>query len=290
MEEGNIKEHRNYLVLEEEKRKKARLVRTAVEGPLLRVVSKAETITVKIQPEPVPMPPPAPPQYTHAYHGSQLPPGFLQLAPPEHSVQYMPAPPPPPPPGSSTSPMAFVHHYDQQQPAVGPSSWTPQQLMGPPPPPPQPEPIERPETVAKNYVVYEMSQEEDASKPLWKDTMSAMFGDHVKWEDLKMYSGKGRPTSKHSLRSICISEKLSNNPRRSSSRHLPDYGTSGKISRPKNGRAICKRASIPDAYQGACPRLHVERELGLLCLLPRGRRAAHGWCSVWVSVTHCRYI
>ncbi|EKM60548.1 uncharacterized protein PHACADRAFT_110047 [Phanerochaete carnosa HHB-10118-sp] len=196
MEEGNIKEHRNYLALEEEKRKKARLVRTAVEGPLLRVVSKAETVTVKIQPEPIAPPAPSP-QYSYAYADSHLPPGFLQLAPPTHSAHREPAPPPPP--SASTPAVTFIHHYNQETPVAGPSSWTPappQQSTAPSPPQPQPEPIERTEIVAKNYVVHELSQEEDASKPLWKDTMAAMFGDHAKWEELKVYSGKGRPTSR----------------------------------------------------------------------------------------------
>lgn len=200
MEEGNIKEHRNYLALEEEKRKKARLMRTAGEGPLLRTISKAETVTVKIQP--VFVPPPQP-QYTPAYSGPHLPAGFLQLAPPEHTARYMPAPPVPPPPTAATPPVTFVHHYNQEVPVAGPSSWYPAHLQQSAPPPPQilppPEPIERTEVVGKTYVVHELSQEEDASKPLWKNTMSAMFGDHVNWEELKVYSGKGRPLSAYRI-------------------------------------------------------------------------------------------
>ena len=41
-EEGNIKEHRDYLIQEEEKRRRARVVRMAVTGPLVRWVSKVE--------------------------------------------------------------------------------------------------------------------------------------------------------------------------------------------------------------------------------------------------------
>ena len=60
MEEGNIEEHKNYLTLEEEKRRKARVVRTNVQGPLLRWVSKKEEEIVLVQPPPPPAPPPAP--------------------------------------------------------------------------------------------------------------------------------------------------------------------------------------------------------------------------------------
>ena len=46
MEEGNIFEHRNYLFVEEEKRKRALAVRTAISGPLLKWVSRRETLLV----------------------------------------------------------------------------------------------------------------------------------------------------------------------------------------------------------------------------------------------------
>ena len=50
MEAGNITEHRNYLSLEEEKRRKARQIRTSVHGPLLRWVSKSEPVAVEEPP------------------------------------------------------------------------------------------------------------------------------------------------------------------------------------------------------------------------------------------------
>jgi len=46
MEEGNIVEHKNYLFVEEEKRKRAHTVRVTISGPLLRWVSRHETVTV----------------------------------------------------------------------------------------------------------------------------------------------------------------------------------------------------------------------------------------------------
>jgi hypothetical protein len=51
----------------------------------------------------------------------------------------------------------------------------------------------RTEEVTKNYVIHEISQDELATRPPWKDTMAAMFGDHVKWEDVKAYVSRGRP-------------------------------------------------------------------------------------------------
>lgn len=51
----------------------------------------------------------------------------------------------------------------------------------------------RTEEVSKNYIIHETSQDETATRPPWKDTMAAMFGDHVKWEDMKAYVSRGRP-------------------------------------------------------------------------------------------------
>jgi vacuolar protein sorting-associated protein 72 len=59
MEEGNIVEHKNYLSVEEEKRKRAHAVRATISGPLLRWVSRHETVTVPAE--------------------TQCPPGMLEL-------------------------------------------------------------------------------------------------------------------------------------------------------------------------------------------------------------------
>jgi hypothetical protein len=203
MEEGNIKEHRNYLEIEEEKRKRARLVRTTVEGPLLRVVSKAEKVTVKIQP---PMPPPLPlhsmptpypylyPSSSQASASYSQPPLFVPMP----AAGYYGSPPQYSAPPTAFPQMAFVHHQHGQlyaPPGSAPGQPAPVSQQSFPPPPP-PEPIERIETVMKNYVIHENGQDEDATRPLWKDTMTAMFGDHVNWEGLKVYTVKGRPMSK----------------------------------------------------------------------------------------------
>jgi hypothetical protein len=54
----------------------------------------------------------------------------------------------------------------------------------------------RTEEVSKNYIIHEISQDGTATRPPWKDTMAAMFGDHVKWEDMKAYVSRGRPLCK----------------------------------------------------------------------------------------------
>jgi len=46
MEEGNIVEHKNYLFVEEEKRKRAHAVRETISGPLLRWISRRETVSI----------------------------------------------------------------------------------------------------------------------------------------------------------------------------------------------------------------------------------------------------
>ena len=61
----------------------------------------------------------------------------------------------------------------------------------------------RTEDVSKNYIIHENSQDGSATRPLWKDTMAAMFGDHVKWEDLKAYVSRGRP-----LCELCIPYRI----------------------------------------------------------------------------------
>ncbi|KAH8990093.1 YL1 nuclear protein-domain-containing protein [Lactarius akahatsu] len=145
MEEGNIFEHRNYLFVEEEKRKRALAVRTAISGPLLRWVSRCETLSVPAE--------------------AQLPDGKNGA--------------------SSSTPGDSKTKLEIQQPTNGVGA-----------------PLLVPaikfhtENVAKNYVIHETSQDESATRPPWKDTMAAMFGSHVKWEDVRAYVSRGRPLSR----------------------------------------------------------------------------------------------
>ncbi|KAJ3997085.1 YL1 nuclear protein-domain-containing protein [Lentinula boryana] len=54
------------------------------------------------------------------------------------------------------------------------------------------------EKVARSYLVHELSQDdEDNPKPSWEETMEAMFGNHVKWGEIKVYSTKNRPLSRY---------------------------------------------------------------------------------------------
>ncbi|KAH9836679.1 uncharacterized protein C8Q71DRAFT_848227 [Rhodofomes roseus] len=244
MEKGNIKEHREYLSTEEEKRRKARLVRTAVQGPLIRWISKIEEVTVRIDPPPPPTPPtyayappayqyyspPPPPQVAAASNGH--PRSFLHVsaayhagleqpnAPTGHQPQpqypVYPADPrtqyTPPVPSqsqatssaSSPGPSQPASHPQQQQSPPSYSQSTPypypyyyyHQYYAQPHAAPSPaEPIERTEKVTKNYVIHELSQEVK-QRPPWHTTMKAMFGDHVKWEELRVYTSKGRPLSR----------------------------------------------------------------------------------------------
>ncbi|KAH9168631.1 YL1 nuclear protein-domain-containing protein [Lactarius sanguifluus] len=145
MEEGNIFEHRNYLFVEEEKRKRALAVRTAISGPLLRWVSRCETLSVPAE--------------------AQLPDGKNGA--------------------SSSTPGDSETKLEVQQPTNGVDAPLLVSAVK-----------FRTENVAKNYVIHETSQDESATRPPWKDTMAAMFGSHVKWEDVRAYVSRGRPLSR----------------------------------------------------------------------------------------------
>ena len=269
MEEGNIEEHRNYLTLEEEKRKKARVVRTSVQGPLIRWISKKEEMTVLVQPPAPSLPhPPAsvPPlsqagnQYAHyRYHPPPSPSaaspnatrapyantlqqhqstpytpgpytpsqsGQYYTPPTQNSPPYAPHaaqssfssqsspfpqwPPPPPPPAytpapqtTSTSPGMPTTQPVQGLPSTPASTpmYAPSVLSVSLPPPPI-QPVERKETVSKQYVVHEIDQTEKPTRPNWSSTMTAMFGDHVDWESARVYTAKGRPFGESGLSSV----------------------------------------------------------------------------------------
>ncbi|KAG6371260.1 YL1 nuclear protein-domain-containing protein [Boletus reticuloceps] len=277
-EEGNITEHRDYLRLEEEKRAKARVVKQAIEGPVLRWVSKKETVQVEVQ---LPSPPPPPPatatgtganlyaaKYSFVYAsgvgggtvGSQaysMP--FYAYTPfvaqngtskPQQAVASTSVTVPTSLNGNSavasagtstslvaqsTSSLPSTSSSNiqgpttlgatpaiattsvpptsslQQQPESQPqppasvqaqtSTPTPTQTQTPPvlfsypPAPTVPLVAHRNEDVCKNYVIHELSQS-IPSKPPWKDTMSAMFGNHVQWDEMKVFTSKGRPLAR----------------------------------------------------------------------------------------------
>jgi vacuolar protein sorting-associated protein 72 len=86
-------------------------------------------------------------------------------------------------------PTNYIPYSSQVTEAIASSADT----IPPLPAPPEPQPTERREKVAKNYVVHELSQYEGVPQPPWTETMTAMFGDHVKWDELRVYVGKSRP-------------------------------------------------------------------------------------------------
>ncbi|KAI0638886.1 YL1 nuclear protein-domain-containing protein [Trametes polyzona] len=181
MEEGNIEEHKNYLTTEEEKRRKARVVRASVQGPLLRWISKAEENVVRIEPALMP-PAPAPPvpQPTPYIPTASVTPPVVSGAP---GYSYAP-------PQSAYYSSPFHSPHAQQSPF---QQWPP---PPPPPPPPLPQPLFRKEKVAKQYVIHELEQDEKPARPSWNSTMTAMFGDHADWESMRVYTAKGRPLAR----------------------------------------------------------------------------------------------
>ncbi|KAJ2915643.1 hypothetical protein MD484_g4751, partial [Candolleomyces efflorescens] len=279
-EEGNIRDHRDYLKNEEEKRKQARVERATVKGPVLRWVSRVEEVKVVVRtPSPDPAPPPPPPlpkakvkakpipppplppsipaatpaPYTLALPRSMVyPPGsypvsttyyspqqqqqlsssaYTQVQPynstfifqtwPQSASNYaMPSPPPPPPPEASAPPPPAVPVSAPS--AIVPMVVDPEPVVAPAPAPPapaasteaepQPEPEPEYEKVGRNYIVHahDLSKSTSGSgnttsggngsaskkKPTWNETMQAMFGKEVKWDELKVYTSKNRPISR----------------------------------------------------------------------------------------------
>lgn len=212
-EEGNILEHRNYLQLEEEKRARARVVRQSITGPVLRWISRKEQTKEAVQLE-------QPPKMYVPYYNFTYPTGvavhsavgatasgttggpFVSYVPPVEEG--------PPATNESTSNIAGVvtpNSSSAPQPPVTnaaiPMAPTPSTTLLPTLPqpsastaPPQPLIEERTIDVCRNYVIHELTQTQSAKKPLWVDTMSAVFGDHVAWGDLRVYTGKNRPFSR----------------------------------------------------------------------------------------------
>ncbi|KAJ6577256.1 YL1 nuclear protein-domain-containing protein [Mycena capillaripes] len=196
-EEGNIVEHRDYLKLEEEKRRRARVVRPTVQGPLLRWLSRVEEVKVVV-------PPPPPPAYNYGYAGGSSG-GFVfptyQPGSAMGSNSHIPAP------------YASSSGTIPQTTYAGPSNITYRPNPGVPYIPYTPSmPPTRTEKVARNYVVHEETQSPETANagrsasnrslntnvPIsaWGATMAALFGSHVNWEDVKVYTGKGRPMSR----------------------------------------------------------------------------------------------
>ncbi|KAG2030053.1 YL1 nuclear protein-domain-containing protein [Suillus americanus] len=184
-EEGNIIEHRDYLKLEEEKRARARVVRTALEGPVLRWISRKEQVKVEVTP---PMPAPYPSQYGFIYNPHQ---GTSYSGTQNYQSPFRAYAPVPE--GSPAASQGLAATSQPQSSTPSQSSYYYYPVQPPPAPPPA---QERVDDICKNYLVHELSQDPSAAKPQWKDTMSAMFGDEVKWDEVRVFTGKQRPLSR----------------------------------------------------------------------------------------------
>jgi hypothetical protein len=74
-----------------------------------------------------------------------------------------------------------------------------------------PVPLTRTEKATRSYIVHEetqgseippattRSQNATSTNPSWNETMKALFGAHVNWEEVKVYAGKGRPTGEYPI-------------------------------------------------------------------------------------------
>lgn len=251
-------EHRDYLKNEDEKRKRAKVVRATVEGPLLRWTSRNEDVKVAIPPPPpppvVPILPNAPTPsvhrsvygppgslftpttYTYNSGGNAMVSTIASVSSPTIQIQssatstqsqpltttfshyqpyqdagsafplWPPLPPPPVPSSQTTSslsntsstPVPQFQSSIQEIQTVATTSEvetrldsTSQDSQSTPAAVPEPE--YRIETQTKNYVVHELAQRKSHPKPTWMETMTAMFGDHVKWDEIKVFVGKNRP-------------------------------------------------------------------------------------------------
>ncbi|VDC07024.1 unnamed protein product [Peniophora sp. CBMAI 1063] len=80
---------------------------------------------------------------------------------------------------------------EESPPQAGPST-------GPVPGTPSTKPIAKFETVARQYVVHEITQDTNAPPPSWVSQMRALFGTHFDWENAKVYAdAENRPMSRY---------------------------------------------------------------------------------------------
>ena len=198
-EEQNVIEHRDYLKAEDEKRERARLVRPVIEGRLVRWVSKVEEEVVPVTP---PEPPKSPAGTSYGYGMPFQPPTSYTTPPytigPGQSPYWGPMTATP---GSSSQgayasqssyprPSIFSYPYSPPRPPTSSTSSATRPLE------PLPAVVQRKRKITKNYVILENAQTEKAPRVTWKQTMEGMFGDHVRWEEIKAYSTKNRPMCK----------------------------------------------------------------------------------------------
>ena len=177
-EEGNIIEHRNYLSQEEEKRRRAQVVRKSISGPVLRFISKVQNVELPVDASS------AQPSGTSSAQETNVPRNFSVDTP--HTLD------------STSHQPIFMNCVLPTNPSVQSFDNT----IGQSPissiePPLQEPPQIRTEKVAKNYLIHELGQTTGISRPSWENTMRTVFGDHAQWETLQVYTSKNRPYGKY---------------------------------------------------------------------------------------------
>jgi hypothetical protein len=125
------------------------------------------------------------------------------------------------------------------------------------------------ESVSKNYVVHETSQDESATRPPWKDTMAAMFGDHVDWENVKAYVSRGRPMCELSLLYRFYS-LLRNSVSSTASAAMSCDGPPSTLPRSSYQRAIRITSGLSNTDHDFEPRICLEPFSRMLCY-PTGK-------------------
>ncbi|KAJ3868145.1 YL1 nuclear protein-domain-containing protein [Lentinula novae-zelandiae] len=194
-EEGNLVDHRDYLMLEEEKRRtRNKRDQVTISGPLLRWVSKVEEVKIEIvqekEKEKEVYTANATPGHADNPYLSNLPSTLSSGRGPGYTSQsFLPTPSSQYPQSTQFSAPLGFQLPPTSMPPTAPGSG----------PMPEPEIKKyRTEKVAKSYLVHELNQdEEDNLKPSWEETMEAMFGNHVKWGGMKVYTVKNRPLTRY---------------------------------------------------------------------------------------------
>ena len=193
------------------------------------------------------------------------PPYTIGPGQPPHWGHYTPGSPSPgayTSPSSYPKPSTFPYPNSPSRPPTSSTSSATRPLE------PLPAIVQRKRKITKNYVVLENSQTEKAPRVTWKQTMEGMFGDHVKWEDLRVYSMKNRPICKL-VSFICVKLVLIH---ATSARpiEMSNYGAGREILGPTNRCPIRKCLCIPGDQQDSRARLCLERGVWMLRRARRG--------------------
>jgi len=172
------------------------LVRPSIEGKLVRWVSRVEEEVTPLTPPESPM---SVASTSHGYvtpfrHSTSYTAPSYTIGPgqPPYRSTFTTTPSSPSPSAyasASSYPQLspFPYHHSPSQPHISSTSSATRPLE------PLPTIVQRRRKITKNYVVLENAQTEKAPRVTWKQTMEGMFGDHVRWEDVRVYSTKNRP-------------------------------------------------------------------------------------------------